>query len=271
MSGYNGRRGPNVSEYIANLNTIPSPSDQTLDPQNLEDDFALFTNADFADAGNFNMDVPLDFDFGVNDQPPTTQPSPATRNNSAASTDPKLDFSLPGDFHFADFPNFSTPIIDTSIQGLSQTQGSNYPVPNTYTSPGSSAVSPAVPGFDATNGKKRKLENSETNSQQAIDEAARVAAEEDKRRRNTAASARFRIKKKQREQTLEKTAKEMTERVSVLETRIQQLETENAWLKGLITEKNGGKTSTSEIKALLNKHEEGRSTGTRTDGVGTKA
>lgn len=178
---------------------------------------------------------------------------------------------FPGDFHFADFTNFSTPIIDPSIQGLAQTQGSNYPVPVTYTSPGSSAVSPVVAGFDATNGKKRKLENGETNSQQAIDEAARIAAEEDKRRRNTAASARFRIKKKQREQTLEKTAKEMTERVSVLETRIQQLETENAWLKGLITEKNGGKTSTSEIKALLNKHEEGRSTGTRTDGVGTKA
>lgn len=97
MSGYNGRRGPNVSEYIANLNTIPSPSDQTLDPQNLDDDFALFTNADFADAGNFNMDVPLDFGFAVNDQPsPTTQPTPAASNNAAVSANPKMDFSLSG-------------------------------------------------------------------------------------------------------------------------------------------------------------------------------
>lgn len=175
-----------------------------------------------------------------------------------------------GDFSFADLPNFSTPMLDSSFQDLSHQQGHSYPVPATYTSP-VSAVSPSVPGFDAAHGKKRKLENSEANSQQATDEAARVAAEEDKRRRNTAASARFRIKKKQREQTLEKTAKEMSDRVSVLETRIQQLETENAWLKGLITEKSGGKTSTSEIKALLTKHEEGRSTGTRTDGVGTKA
>ena len=176
-----------------------------------------------------------------------------------------------GDFHFdAGFPGFSNnSLIDTPLPDLS---GSNFPVAATYTSPVSpSAVSPAIPGFDAANGKKRKLDNSEANSQQAIDEAARVAAEEDKRRRNTAASARFRIKKKQREQTLEKTAKEMTDRVNLLEDRIRQLETENAWLKGLITEKNGGKTSTSEIKAMLNKHEEGRSTGTRTDGVGTKA
>lgn len=177
-----------------------------------------------------------------------------------------------GDFQFADFSNFSNPIVDPSIQNLPQ-QSTTFP---TYTSPVSSAVSPVAQGFDHSTGKKRKLEQSqsESNSQHAIDEAARVAAEEDKRRRNTAASARFRIKKKQREQALEKTAKEMTERVSVLETRIQQLETENTWLKGLITEKNGGKTSTSEIKARLHKHEENnveRSTGNRTDGVGTKA
>ncbi|KAF2430651.1 hypothetical protein EJ08DRAFT_563690, partial [Tothia fuscella] len=57
---------------------------------------------------------------------------------------------------------------------------------------------------------------------------------EDKRRRNTAASARFRIKKKQREQALEKTAKEMTEKASRLETKVGQLEMENKWLKSLI-------------------------------------
>jgi hypothetical protein len=41
---------------------------------------------------------------------------------------------------------------------------------------------------------------------------------------------------------LEKTAKEMTDRVHQLEQRIQQLELENKWLKGLIVEKNGGKS-----------------------------
>ena len=58
-----------------------------------------------------------------------------------------------------------------------------------------------------------------------------------------------------------------------LEQKVQQLETENAWLKGLITEKSGGKHTTSDLKALLSKHEEaaGRSSPTHTDGVGTKA
>lgn len=72
----------------------------------------------------------------------------------------------------------------------------------------------------------------------SIEEASRVAAEEDKRRRNTAASARFRVKKKQREQALEKSAKEMSDKVSQLEAKISQLETENSWLKKLVLEKN---------------------------------
>lgn len=104
-----------------------------------------------------------------------------------------------------------------------------------------------------------------------MDEGARVAAEEDKRRRNTAASARFRVKKKQREQALEQNAKEMQDKATRLEQKVQQLETENAWLKGLITEKSGG--TTRDLKALLSKHEEasGRSSPTHTEGVGTKA
>jgi len=67
---------------------------------------------------------------------------------------------------------------------------------------------------------------------------ARIAAEEDKRRRNTAASARFRIKKKQREQALERTVKETQEKTKEQEKRIEQLEMENRWLKNLLVEKN---------------------------------
>ncbi|KAF7716834.1 Regulatory protein cys-3 [Penicillium ucsense] len=66
----------------------------------------------------------------------------------------------------------------------------------------------------------------------------RVAAEEDRRRRNTAASARFRMKKKQREQVLERTVRETTEKNASLEARVAQLEMENRWLKNLLTEKH---------------------------------
>ncbi|RAK71748.1 bZIP transcription factor [Aspergillus fijiensis CBS 313.89] len=70
------------------------------------------------------------------------------------------------------------------------------------------------------------------------EEGVRRAAEEDRRRRNTAASARFRMKKKQREQALERTVRETTERNASLEARVAQLEMENRWLKNLLTEKH---------------------------------
>jgi len=65
----------------------------------------------------------------------------------------------------------------------------------------------------------------------------RQPADEDKRRRNTEASARFRIKKKEREQQLERTAAEMSEKVRGLEEKCRQLERENGWLRGLIVER----------------------------------
>jgi len=89
----------------------------------------------------------------------------------------------------------------------------------------------------------------------SFEEASRLAAEEDKRRRNTAASARFRVKKKQREQALERSAREMSEKVGRLEQKINQLEMENKWLKNLIVEKktpNGDKIPIP-VPALLKK------------------
>lgn len=49
---YQGRRAPNVSEYIANLNAVPSAQDlqsSNADNFNLEDDLAMFTNTQFFD------------------------------------------------------------------------------------------------------------------------------------------------------------------------------------------------------------------------------
>lgn len=63
---------------------------------------------------------------------------------------------------------------------------------------------------------------------------------EDKRRRNTAASARFRVKKKLREQALQQTANEMTEKAKAFENRVHELELEVKWLKALIVEKKDG-------------------------------
>lgn len=61
-----------------------------------------------------------------------------------------------------------------------------------------------------------------------------LSASEDKRRRNTAASARFRMKKKEREAALEGKAKELEMKVSELERECEGLRRENGWLKGLV-------------------------------------
>jgi hypothetical protein len=74
MSGYHGRRAPNFSQYLDDLNTIPSPYDQAMQQQqqqqeafNLDAELALFTNTEFLDfdslaAGNISGNVSVNYD-----------------------------------------------------------------------------------------------------------------------------------------------------------------------------------------------------------------
>ena len=123
-------------------------------------------------------------------------------------------------------PNFGTP-IQPAPQHPPYLQQSNPVSPADSTS-----QSPAKPSL------KRKSDASPL----SLEEQTRLAAEEDKRRRNTAASARFRVKKKQREQALERTVKEVNDKNAGLQAKIDQLEMENKWLKNLVMEKNGSET-----------------------------
>lgn len=68
-------------------------------------------------------------------------------------------------------------------------------------------------------------------------------SEGDKKKRNTAASARFRIKKKLKEQEMERTLKNLNEKVALYNAKIQKLEMENKCLKSLIIEKNEQKSN----------------------------
>lgn len=78
-----------------------------------------------------------------------------------------------------------------------------------------------------------------------------VEADEDKRKRNQAASARFRQKKKQREQQLQEAAREMQERTKKLESENEGLKKENQFLKKLLVEKVDHMTS--EDREMLKK------------------
>ena len=83
---YNGRRGPNVSEFVANLNAVPTVQElQSSDSFVLDDDLAMFTNTQF-----------FDFDLGKDtDLPPTNYgvEGPGEQATAAESSDMKaLDF-----------------------------------------------------------------------------------------------------------------------------------------------------------------------------------
>lgn len=71
MSEFNGRRAPNFSQYLDDLNAIPSPYDQAVQQQQKQDSFnldaelSLFTNAEFFDFDQLNLPT---FDSVDNDK-----------------------------------------------------------------------------------------------------------------------------------------------------------------------------------------------------------
>lgn len=98
------------------------------------------------------------------------------------------------------------------------------------------SVSPPAPKRSRTSRSSISVEPESPLSPDSEDKlsATPVTGSEDKRRRNTAASARFRLKKKEREAALEKKAKELEVRVGELEKECEALRRENGWLKGLV-------------------------------------
>jgi len=100
----------------------------------------------------------------------------------------------------------------------------------------------------AKRARTRRVSVTSTNSnEESLPPNLSLSPAEDKRRRNTVASARFRLKKKEREAALEGKAKELETRVNTLERECEDLRRENGWLKGLVVGVTGaaqGPTST---------------------------
>lgn len=249
MSNFNGRRGPNVSQYLRDLNAINRQENAQDEPFNMEEDLALFTNTQFFDfETGQNTDYqahPTKIDLEVSQSTSPSDdmtPAPSVVGDIATNN---FDF-IQGDFNFPDFTSAypSTPLngFADGAQNFPPIQPSApagyQPVPQQQQQPPHFAQQPAP----QASSEKHDSEMSPGAGRGSLnfEDASRHAAEEDKRRRNTAASARFRIKKKQREQALEKSAKEMSDKVSALEGKVNQLEMENKWLKNLLVEKNEG-------------------------------
>ncbi|KAL4963259.1 putative bZIP transcription factor (MetR) [Aspergillus stella-maris] len=293
MAEYNGRRAPNFSQYLDDLNAIPSPYDVAVQQQqqqegfNFDSDLSLFTNTEFFD---FDLNLPPFEPIEENNQ---------KGNNVNQKSDMEFLDMLGDGFGNNDYVapqmnqmNNAMPVQNAQFQAMPQAnnmpnvqsnvnRSSSISSPTT-TSPAQSAAasSPTNHTSPAAPAPAPKRKNTAKTPALSVEEVARVAAEEDKRRRNTAASARFRIKKKMREQTLEKTVKDTTEKNAALEARVTALELENQWLKNLITEKNGksaeeGKKAENNITAMFKKFlaaqktEGERSNGNSKIGVGT--
>lgn len=248
MSAYRGRTGPNFSQYLNDLNAISPPEYPfaTGEENEFSNDLAMYTNTDFT-----NLDVPGlaedgDFNFDL---------SPDTQGQEGLKFEELLtgSGSGSGSGSSTDF-NATDTAIDASTPVRPQSFFASYNTP-IQPAPASSFakgdIAQCAPGQgDSSHSRVASLAPTDHAS---AEEKSRLAAEEDKRRRNTAASARFRVKKKQREQALEKTLKETQDKNSKLEAKISQLELENQWLKDLITEKNG-LSSREEIAAAFEQH-----------------
>jgi hypothetical protein len=113
--------------------------------------------------------------------------------------------------------------------------------PATTTEAGATPHTPAakrsrtrVSSVSASTGGEQSSDGASPAATSAMSPMTPMTPAEDKRRRNTAASARFRLKKKEREAALEKKSKELEMRVMELERECEGLRRENGWLKGLV-------------------------------------
>lgn len=77
-------------------------------------------------------------------------------------------------------------------------------------------------------------------------ERARKLADEDKRRRNTAASARFRHKKKGQEKEMQKKIQAMANEIAELRNKVRKLEVEKTAYRDLLIAKTAGEPKGSE-------------------------
>jgi hypothetical protein len=185
-------------------------------------DLSLFTNSTFFDV-DFSMDSTS---AGRTGGAKTTRVEPEERQIGAEGFKAPQNISLLPSFAVGDALQFNLSSITRTPNNLPVTTLSPLPPP---CSQANSPVSHSSPSSSIPKAKKQKVSSPQS--------SFGFAADEDKRRRNTAASARFRVKKKQREQQLHETAKEMMDKAQQLEERVKQLEMENRWLKNLVVEK----------------------------------
>ncbi|EPX71682.1 uncharacterized protein SOCG_01897 [Schizosaccharomyces octosporus yFS286] len=85
----------------------------------------------------------------------------------------------------------------------------------------------------------------------SFDGVVGVVEDKERRRRNTLASARFRQRRKAKEQYLEQTVQEYEKKIKQLEQRIYELELETKWFKDLIRPVRVGDVGNARTKPSI--------------------
>ncbi|KAJ3270467.1 hypothetical protein HDU76_011162, partial [Blyttiomyces sp. JEL0837] len=126
------------------------------------------------------------------------------------------------------------PSSSKSLKRTASVAGITAPPPSSQTTTTTTTTTAGIANTPSTN------DEDDSQQQQPLDDVA------DKRRRNTAASARFRAKKKLKEMALERSAKDMSTQVEILSRRLTEYEMEIKWLRQLVTS-GAGSASLKEV------------------------
>ncbi|KAI8086555.1 uncharacterized protein BX664DRAFT_336138 [Halteromyces radiatus] len=265
--------GTTWSSHVDVLNKVMDPIDILTDAE-LQNELALYANAQFTfdtlpgaaieDKQMKSLSgFPMDQQRQHRQRPPVLDISLANQIHSANSTQKDPYSSVTSSPYDQTQQHYFTPVSSLPGSPTHKNHGGRHmdPLLSFMMSPTNSTpeepVTPMETLSDQLDGHKTKkksitrrtsAKSKETNdkpqdvSLEKVSQANEQQDEDliklDKRRRNTAASARFRIKKKLREQTLQRTACEMTEKAKRLEARVQELEREIKWLKELVVAKH---------------------------------
>lgn len=252
---------PDLPEHLQTLNTIPgnTPPSHNVMNQEQEEAFWGFLHADelFRNFGNppspnehvdkakYAAAATATATPSTSHLPITTTPITEPRDNKQTTGNtPTLESFIAAFIGQSSSNNANINTIANSTNALPTNYLVPLPTPNPYiqTAPTSPKLGPtSIPTSDLFPSSASTFDFDDE-SDDRISGAKRlkqlgaplVEIEEDKRRRNTEASARFRAKKKEREQALERRAKELEAQVASLAAENSSLENENRLLKAIV-------------------------------------
>ncbi|WVR04737.1 hypothetical protein IAU60_001748 [Kwoniella sp. DSM 27419] len=265
---------PDLPEHLQALNALPgnTPPSNGMN-QEQEEAFWGFLHADelFANFGNApvpseQQDLADDISFAKQIAAPAPTPVAQTPSNFASSSkdkqEPKNTQTL--ESFIAAYIGQSATNGAASSSSASTLNAANVnnalsnflmPLPpstfNPVQTPSSAPTPVGLPPSEVFPGSASTLADSPEEGRVSGAKklkslgAGQVEIEEDKRRRNTEASARFRAKKKEREQALEQRAKELEAQLAALQSENTSLENENRLLKAIVLNGASGSAPTS--------------------------